>query len=136
MSYQLLKLIHIISASLFIGAMVITPLYNITYNKQGDHTASKTAGRLFIYLSLISLMIQPITGFIIVALKHYNPMATWMMGTLLTFLLIGCVCLSMIYLQQRSLASTNNYTRYQIMLTLISLPLFTLLYYFMVEKPL
>lgn len=141
MTYDILKIIHIISASLLFGSMVITPVYHMAYRYSHHVTGIKTRGNLLAIVGLISLIIQPVTGFAIIAIKHYSARAFWVMGALLCFLLLGCIFLAAIYLQQRSLHTAKDmkkckdYLFYQMIVLLSSLPLFVAMYYFMVERP-
>ncbi len=134
MIYYTLKTIHIIIATLLTGSLIATPIYQWAYQKQQKNKAIKTTGKLLLTLSLISLAIQPATGFAIIAIKHYEPMAFWVIGTLIAFLGIGCLCLAMIYLQQKSLYQANT-TKSQWLVLSISLPLLISLYYLMVNRP-
>lgn len=130
MSYYFLKIIHIIGASMLIGSFFMTPLYNCAYYRaELSKELLSSIGKILTILTLTALLIQPITGFMIIAIKHYNPMSIWVMGALGLFALVGCLTLAMIYLQQlkKPLWKTT--------LLMFSTPIFFLLYYFMVNIP-
>lgn len=127
MSYYVLKIIHIIGASMLIGSFFMTPLYNCAYYRADlSKELLSSIGKILTILTLTALLIQPITGFMIIAIKHYNPMSIWVMGALGLFALVGCAGLAMIYLQQKKPLC-------QAVLLMFSIPIFFFLYYFMVN---
>lgn len=129
MSYYFLKIIHIIGASMLIGSFFMTPLYNFAYHRSKFCKESLSIiGKILTILTLTALLVQPISGFMIIAIRHYNPMSVWVMGALGLFALVGCVGLAMIYLQQKKPLC-------QAILLTLSAPIFFLLYYFMVNIP-
>ena len=147
MSYFLLKIIHIISASLFVGSLLASFCFTFAYQKITDLTAQdQQFNRLIkqnLYFGLLTLAIQPISGLAIIAIKHYNPMSLWVIGTLISYASIGCLWLTMIFQYYRcALAETQDNPKpitvvlyWQKRLLLISLPIFLVLYYLMANRP-
>ncbi len=147
MSYLLLKIIHIISASLLVGSLLASFCFTFAYQKIADLTAQhQQFNRLIkqnLYFGLLTLSIQPISGLAIIAIKHYNPMSLWVIGTLVGYTGIGCLWLAMIF-QYYRFASPEMQDNpkpitaviyWQKRLLLISLPIFLVLYYLMANRP-
>lgn len=112
MIYYILKTLHIIIAIIFltslIGAYYFTKILNSKLTPSQIEKQASKISTFVISLALTAFILQPITGFIIIAKQHYSPMAHWILGTLLGYALLGAIWLSLIYQQQRCLMTLRQ----------------------------
>lgn len=147
MLYIVLKIIHIFSASLFVGSLIagfyLTLAYSRIENQDQLTSSFKNLVRYDFRLSMTALILQPITGFAIIGIKHYNPMALWVLGTMAGYALLGCLWLAMLFQQSRIIfelsipgsPNLRSYIRGRAWLLSISLPCLVVLYYLMTNRP-
>lgn len=138
MEYYFIKVIHIISASWLLGYLVL----NLVLSSALPIKWLK----LFDTITFIAFLIQPITGFIIIAIKPYNLMGYWIIESLLGYAIVCCLWFSLLFYQYRSIylmqISTHNqphiqslhfrYKRYRKMLLALCLLVLTVMYHLMV----
>ncbi|OGO91611.1 MAG: hypothetical protein A3F10_07395 [Coxiella sp. RIFCSPHIGHO2_12_FULL_42_15] len=143
MIYDLLKIIHIISASLFIGALWGSFYFTFYFRKSLCHAYVKHIIHYDSKLSLFALLIQPISGFAMIAIQSYNPLSHWVLGTITLYAAIGCLWLVGLFQQQRLLHQLETAATVQIKpyivgrsLVLIgSVTCLFVLYYLMIHRP-
>lgn len=119
-TYYLLKITHIIIASLCSASLLLTLLFP-SYAKQ-HHT-------LFTAIVLTTLILEPISGFSIMTLQHYHAQSGWLISALVGFLFFGGLWLILWYQQQKN---PNARTTHSILITLI-LIVIALLYQAMIH---
>lgn len=150
MMYFILKIVHVVSASLWVGLIFLTGVLGYYYRKQDQvdpQVALQSLVKLEIRLGLICFLIQPLTGFSIIAIKQYNPMDVWVIGTILGYCLLGCLWLVLIFQQQRLLlllaesevsrnGDTPSFPRMHLVLLLSLFLVVLAMYYFMANRPL
>jgi len=139
MNYFVIKVIHIISASWLIGYLAL----NIFLTE----LLTEKAIKILDIVSLIALLLQPITGLAIIAIKPYNPMALWVIGSMVAYAILCCLWFSLLFFQYRSfflLSKTQNseistqllnYRKCRIYLISTCLLILIILYYFMTSRP-
>ena len=119
-TYYFLKITHIIIASLCSASLLLTLLYP-SYAKQ-HHT-------LISAIVLSTLILEPISGFTIMTLRHYHAQSAWLITTLVCFLFFGALWLILWYQQHKN---PNARTTHSILITLI-LIVIALLYQAMIH---
>lgn len=141
--YSFLKMLHIISASLFIGMIFGTFYFTFYYRKQLTHSVLKRITHYDQALTPLALFLQPITGFAIIAIKPYPTSSPWVLETIGLYTIIGCLWLVSLFQQQRLLhryehSTSVNSTPFIVSRTITTFSNFialTVLYYLMVHRP-
>lgn len=143
MEYYSIKVIHIISASWIMGYLILNLMLS---------SSLPTKWLKFLdVIILIALLIQPITGFIIIVIKPYDPMTLWVIGAVLGYAMVCCLWFSLIFFQYRSIYLTETsktliavpalhrlHLRYQTnrkILISLCLLILVVMYYFMINRP-
>jgi uncharacterized membrane protein len=101
--YPLIKLIHIISATLLFGTGLGSAYYFYAANQTRDLTTMLFAARAVVIADYLfttpAVIIQPLTGFFMLYLLHYSLTMTWLWLSLLLYVLIGCCWLPVVVIQ-------------------------------------
>ena|SRR3990167_11473311 len=150
--YFLLKIIHVISASILFGTGMGTAFYMFYVNCQKDIELVARATKQVVTADWLftgsSGVIQAITGFGMIATQHYAFSALWVWGSILGYLIAGACWLPVVWLQIRcrNLAFislnenkplTKQYYRYFKLWCLLGIPAFlslVVVYYLMSNK--
>ena len=150
--YLLLKWIHIISSVALVGVGFGSAFYLFYINRTRNIVAiaevSKLVVRADYWFTTPAVVIQPVTGFAMVAMAGYPYTEAWLLGTYLLFALAGACWLPVVWLQiqMAKIAAVNinnhelpeNYWRYARIwqrLGMIAFPAMLIIYGLMVFKP-
>ncbi|MEJ2453122.1 MAG: DUF2269 domain-containing protein [Candidatus Thiodiazotropha sp.] len=105
MEYLTLKWIHILSAILLFGTGLGSAFYKFFTDRSGDVRAMAITNRLVVMADWLittpTIIIQPITGFWMVYLLHYETLPGWVWYSLGLYLLAGVCWLPVVLLQIR-----------------------------------
>lgn len=111
MDYQLLKVIHIISSTVLFGLGWGSAFYKYRADQEGDLRAMIFANRNVVLADWIfitpSVIIQPITGVLMMWMAGYRFSDLWILLSLGLYILAGLCWIAAVYLQirMRNLAS-------------------------------
>ena len=151
-TYLLLKWLHIISSVALVGVGFGSAFYLFYINRTRNITAiaevSKLVVRADYWFTAPAVLIQPITGFAMVAMAGYSYTEAWLLGTYALFILAGICWLPVVWIQiqMAKIAAENinnktlpgNYWRYARIwqrLGMIAFPAMLIIYGLMVFKP-
>ncbi len=105
MDYQLLKVIHIISSTVLFGLGWGSAFYKYRADQEGDLRAMIFANTNVVLADWIfitpSVIIQPITGVLMMRMAGYRFTETWILLTLCLYVLAGLCWIAAVYLQIR-----------------------------------
>ena len=105
MEYLILKWIHILSAILLFGTGLGSAFYKFFTDQSGDIRAIAVTNRLVVtadwLITTPTIIIQPISGFWMLALLNYPQMPLWVWQSLALYLLAGACWLPVVVLQIR-----------------------------------
>ncbi len=103
--YLLLKLIHIMSATLLFGTGLGTAFFMWRADVSGDIRAMAVVSRNVVMadwlFTLPAIIIQPLTGFWIIYLLGFSLGSTWIWLSLLLYVLIACCWIPVVFIQLR-----------------------------------
>ncbi|KTD49936.1 integral membrane protein [Legionella quinlivanii] len=153
MAYFLLKYIHIISSTLLFGTGLGSAFYMWRANQSANIEAMRFAARNVVIADWIftapAVIIQPITGFWLMAIMHYSITSKWIILSLLLYVITGACWLPVVWLQikmdqllkettlsEKSLPA--KYHRYAKLWFILGWPAFfsvLVIFYLMVFKP-
>ena len=102
-TYLLLKWAHILSSVLLVGTGFGTAFYlyfiNRTRNVQAIAEVARLVVKADLWFTTPAVIIQPITGYWMMTLTGYSFSQTWLMWTLVCYLLAGICWLPVVWLQ-------------------------------------
>jgi uncharacterized membrane protein len=148
-----IKIIHVISATLLFGVGVATAIYYVYLNQQTDIQdiikVNKQVGYADWIFTAMAGVIQPITGFTLIYLKHYTLSAEWWLVVMFGFGLAGLCWFPAVYLRNKclqlaevSLMQNNSlpinyyqYYRWRCALSVIAFFILIIVFYFMANVP-
>jgi uncharacterized membrane protein len=103
--YPWIKTLHVLSATILVGTGFGSAFFKFRVDRVGDLPsivfASKTVVLLDWVLTTPAVLVQTITGFVLVAIAGYSLTQTWILLTLFLYVLTGCCWLPAVYLQIR-----------------------------------
>lgn len=115
MDYQLLKVIHIISSTVLFGLGWGSAFYKYRADQEGDLRAMIFANRNVVLADWIfiapSVIIQPITGVLMMRIAGYRFTESWIFLTLGLYILAGLCWIGAVYLQIRMRNLTTDASR-------------------------
>ncbi len=153
MDYLLVKWLHIVSATLLFGTGLGTAFYLFSANRTRDVHAIAVVARYVVLADWLfttpSVILQPITGFILAHEAGFSLTSTWIVWSLGLYLLAGACWLPVVWLQirMRDLARCADrdgtplpprYWRYARLWMALGFPAFfsvLIVFYLMVAKP-
>lgn len=151
--YLLLKLVHILSATLLFGTGLGSAFYMWRAHRSNDTAAIAMVARNVVLADWIfttpAVVLQPLTGFAMMWLAGYSWHAPWILGALLLYLVAAACWLPVVWLQIRirdlaqavhaaALPLTDDYRRHFKVWFALGWPAFIavlLTFYLMVGKP-
>lgn len=112
MTYEIIKIIHIIGASVLFGTgLGIAFFMFMAYRSKNVEAISITGSHVvladFIFTA-VAVMVQPITGGILVALQGYSWSDMWIWASLGLYVFIGLCWLPVVWLQMRMKDMANQ----------------------------
>lgn len=148
-----IKIIHVVSAALLFGAGIATAVYYVYFNQQPDIQAiikvNKQVGYADWFFTAVAGIVQPISGFALIYLKHFPLTAEWWMVVMFGFALAGVCWFPAVYLRNQclqlaELSSTENnllttayyrYYRWRCALSVMAFLILIVVFYFMANVP-
>lgn len=148
-----IKIIHVLSAALLFGAGVGTAIYYVMMNQSRDLNVLIQVNRQVGYadwaFTAVAGIIQPITGFTLIYLKHYPLTTAWWVIVLFGFGLAALCWFPAVYLRnqclriamtakQNNMALPKQYKNYyygRCILSLIAFLILIVVFYFMANVP-
>lgn len=152
-TYLLLKWIHILSSVALVGVGFGSAFYLYFINRTRNVAAIAEVSRLVVradyWFTAPTVIIQPISGFLLVSMAGYSLTETWLLATYALFILAGIWWLPVVWLQiqMEKMARTAldnktdlppRYWRYAIFwerLGMLAFPSMVIVYGLMVFKP-
>lgn len=152
-TYLLIKWIHILSSVALVGVGFGSAFYlyfvNRTKNVDAIAEVSKLVVRADYWFTAPTVIIQPISGFVLVSLTSYSFTESWLLATYTLFILAGMWWLPVVWLQiqmakMARIASDQKtelperYWRYALFwerLGMLAFPAMVIVYGLMVFKP-
>ena len=102
-SYFLIKLIHILSSTLLFGTGLGTAFYMWRAHRSGDvrvlMVVSKNVVLADWIFTLPTVIIQPVTGWLMIEQLGLPVSTPWIMWSIALYLLIGCCWLPVVWIQ-------------------------------------
>jgi uncharacterized membrane protein len=153
MLYEILKTVHILSATVLFGTGLGTAWFMWRADRSGDAaTIAATARNVVLadwLFTLPAIVVQPLSGAGLVQMAGYSPTETWLLWSYGLYFLAGACWLPVVWLQirMRNLAVSAvaagaplpaRYRRYARLWFVLGWPAFTaviLILYLMVAKP-
>ena len=153
MSYLTLKLIHILSSTLLFGTGLGTAFFmwraHRTAQPQIVAAVSREVVRADWWFTLPAVVVQPVTGMMMIHMLGYDWQQTWLSISIGLYLLVGACWLPVLWLQHRmhqlALAAVESdtelparYHRYFRIWFALGWPAFIavlIIFYLMVNKP-
>ncbi len=103
MDYLLIKTIHIISSTLLFGTGLGSAFYLWRANQSKDLPSMLFAAKNVVIADWLfttpSVIIQPLTGFWMIHILHYPLTATWIISSLLLYVLVGACWIPVVWMQ-------------------------------------
>jgi len=153
MDYQLVKLLHILSSTLLFGTGLGTAFYMWRADVSGDLQTIANVSKNVVLADWIfttpAVILQPVTGVIMMMQAGWPWDATWLVITYVLYCFIGCCWLPVVWLQIRVAKEAQlaikegrdfgrNFRRYMRLWYSLGWPAFIstiAIFYMMVAKP-
>lgn len=104
-SYLVLKTIHIVSSVFLVGTGFGTAFYLFFANRSGSVASIAVVSRLVVradwWFTTPAVIIQPVTGLLLIELGGWPPTAPWLLISFALFALAGICWLPVVWLQLR-----------------------------------
>jgi uncharacterized membrane protein len=105
MVYLWLKIIHILSATILFGTGVGSAFYLLRAHLSQELSAIAFASRQVVIADWLfttpAVIIQPLTGFIMMVMQHYPVSSLWISLSILLYILTGACWIPVVWLQIR-----------------------------------
>lgn len=104
-TYLVLKTIHIVSSVFLVGTGFGTAFYLFFANRSGSAESIAVISRLVVradwWFTTPAVVIQPVSGLLLLQLGGWPPTAPWLLASLALFALAGICWLPVVWLQLR-----------------------------------
>ena len=115
-SYPLLKLIHLISATLLFGTGLGTAFFLFMANRSANLSAIQTTVRTVVLADWLfttpAIIIQPVTGYLLMQQLGYAFDSWWFILVASLYLLAGLCWLPVVYIQIRIRTIAGTFSEY------------------------
>ncbi len=105
MSYLIIKVIHIVSATILFGTGLGTAFQMLMVHRTGNARAIAAVAtnvvRADLWFTTPAIIIQPVTGFALVHLAGFNPFAPWLVTAYVLYGVAGACWLPVVWIQIR-----------------------------------
>ncbi len=112
MDYPTLKSLHILSSILLFGTGLGSAFYKYFTDRSGNLAAIAVTNRLVVLADWIfttpTVIIQPLTGFLLLHTLGFHCSTTWIVATLLLYAIAGGCWLPVVWLQIRMREISNQ----------------------------
>ena len=103
--YPLLKLVHIVSATVLFGTGLGTAFQMWSVQRSGDVRAIAAVARQVVWADTLfttpAVIVQPATGFALVWLTGIDPFSSWLVAAYALYVLTGLCWLPVVFIQLR-----------------------------------
>lgn len=103
--YFLLKLIHILSATILFGTGLGTAFQMWTVHLSGDPRAVAAVAHNVVRADFLfttpAVIVQPVTGYLLIRATGTDPLTSWLIAVYALYVLIGLCWLPVVWLQIR-----------------------------------
>lgn len=126
MSYEWLKILHVVSSSWLIGGGIGSIVYFLILKPSSQKNLSKPQQfvyKMCLFTTFITACFQPISGFALVYLKPWNLTSAWWSLTGLLYGLVGMCWVVIIYLRMKTMKGSTERGRLHDFFCLLSLGL-------------
>ncbi len=101
--YLIVKLIHILSSTVLFGAGLGTAFYMWRSDRSKDveqiaHTAKNVVLADWVFTTP-AVIVQPLTGFLLIYLAGYPLDSTWIYWSLVLYIAVGCLWIPVVFIQ-------------------------------------
>lgn len=153
-SYLLLKVVHILSATVLVGTGFGTAFYMWSASRQDNlHVIAHVNQRVVLadwWFTTPAVIIQPVTGFWMLSISGQDMFQYWVLVSLVLYVIVGLCWLPVVWLQlrmrdmareaidQNAPGLPSTYTRYMRRWFILGWPAFTgviIIYFLMVFRP-
>jgi uncharacterized membrane protein len=152
-TYMLLKLLHVLSSTVLFGTGMGIAFFKWITDRTGDVRAIRIVTERTVLADYVfttpAVIVQPVTGFAMIALAGYPLFSSWIVWSVVLYLLAGVCWLPVVWLQirMRDLARVADaqgaalpalYWRYQRLWFVLGIPAFSALvviFWLMLNKP-
>lgn len=104
--YEILKLVHIVSATVLFGTGLGTAFHMYMTHRGGDVRAIASASRLTVRADNLftapAAVVQPVTGIWLAAELGYPLLSGWVLAAILLYVLAGAFWLPVVWIQTRT----------------------------------
>jgi uncharacterized membrane protein len=104
-AYALLKLAHVLSATLLFGTGLGTALFQWQAHRSGDVRAIAATARHVVLADWLfttpAVIVQPVTGVLLARQVGYDLGASWLVASMLLYLVTGACWLPVVWIQIR-----------------------------------
>src|SRR5688500_14757674 len=104
-TYLLLKVVHILSATVLFGTGLGIAFFFLMGLRSGDPAGAYVAARTTVVADMLFTLtagiVQPLSGFWLIRLAGYDPLAPWLVWTYALYLLALACWLPVVWLQLR-----------------------------------
>jgi uncharacterized membrane protein len=103
--YPLLKLLHIVSATILFGTGLGTAFQMWSVQKSGNVRAIATVARQVVWADILfttpAVVVQPLSGFALIWLTGIDPLSPWLLAAYALYVLTGLCWLPVVFIQLR-----------------------------------
>lgn len=153
MDYELIKWIHLLSATVLFGTGLGSAFYKWSADRSGNLQSIAHTNRIVVIADWVftspTVIIQPISGVWLAYVMGYSLTDPWIVASFLFYAIAGCCWLPVVWLQikMRNLSQQaidnhselhETYFRYRRLWFWLGLPAFTsmvIIYFLMIAKP-
>jgi len=112
MTYLVIKTLHILSAIILFGTGLGSAFYKLSADKSRNTTHIAITNRQVVFADWIfttpTILIQPLTGFILLYLSHISFTTPWLMISLILYVIAGLCWLPVVILQLKMRKLSNQ----------------------------
>jgi uncharacterized membrane protein len=105
MTYLDLKLLHIIGAAVLLGTGAGIAFFMAMAHRSKDVAVIAGVARIVVIADFVftatAVIVQPITGLWLASVQHYPLTASWIVASLVLYVVIGMFWLPVVYFQMR-----------------------------------
>ncbi|PTQ12205.1 hypothetical protein CLG96_06540 [Sphingomonas oleivorans] len=103
--YLLLKTVHVLSSTLLFGTGLGTAFHGWMANRSGDLAARRVVNRNVVLADWLfttpAVIVQPVTGVWLAHLAGFPLTTSWLLASILLYLLVGACWLPVVWIQIR-----------------------------------
>ena len=105
LTYYVLKYLHVIGATVLLGTGAGIAFFMLLAHRQGDSAVTAGVARIVVIADFIftasAVVLQPITGFLLVWWVGYSPLEGWIVLSVLLYFVTGAFWIPVVFMQMR-----------------------------------